>query len=1162
MHQVASNVNDKIWAFWDKEFNASVTDHDEQQITLEMKHVESDKPFFLTVVYAKCKPILRRPLWQALRHKSAIYDSPWCVIGYFNVIASVEEKTGGIPYHMNKSLEFQYALGPMVEDNVPFFGKDWIEYLQMINASTGSDHNPLLMEIRVRQETGNKYFRFLNLWVDNDNFKPFVKGIWEKHVSGSAVWIFHQKLKALCTGLSQWSRQEYGDIFQKAKEYEEKVKSAEMVWAQTNEEADRANLHDLKAQYIRYMKLEENFLKQKTQLQWFKEGDASSKYFHSLIRGRRRKLYIHKIKDEDGQWIQGDEVIGNAACTFYEDLFTDPGGSIREVLLSCIPSMITQEDNDILSADPTLSELKGVVFSMNPTSAAGPDGFNGKFYQSCWDIIKADLLNVVLAFFGGCSIPKYMTSACLVLSPKAHQFKQLHQQDHLQSLLQTRSYPPQNNLSKSIVHGIKKPNEGSNVVIKLDMAKAYDRMVIDMIWRTMSNNWYSVIVNGTRFGFFHSSRGLKQGDPLSPSLFIIGAELLSRMLNTLNHSQLFNGFYMERRGPQILNNYENTSGQQINRQKSHFMPSPCAFQPTIENISIQQPHIQDSWENQRLAWENAFIWGKGNFDKTCSPIHPIHLLSAISPPKIVQKQIEKIAANFFWGMDNNRSKYHWASWHKLCFPVKEGSLGFRTIADTCKSMELKQWWNFRTAQSLWSSFLRAKYCQRSNPISKKWVSGQSEAWKRMMFNKKEAEKNIRWRLHSAHHRNESGRLGNVQVSNFWTEGQWKQKLNDLAPVQLIPQIAQIPFFFNSNSPDEAIWTPNANGKFTCASAWEVIRNRKQPNFTNKMTRHKKIPFNETVDHLFNMGNFARIVWGRFSGLVGVQTEQIPLRLLLMKWWCLKRHNEVQKLILHTLPIIICWNLWKNRCSAKYGAKNSSLTRVLFSIHSDINLLLRASFPNIKWPLNWQELYPLIERLEHQTLSIQVIWEKPIPGFVKINSDGSALTNPGKIGAGVIVRDHNCTFIHAIAAPIGEGTNNYAETEGTILGIQWCLNIGFTKVHLETDSALLIQWFTNGKEFPWSLKMKLQQLIGLSKQCESFMCSHVYREANLPAHSLLKLSHELNTLTNYTSIASLPNMIRGQIQQDHLGTPSFRHKTTRRIKTLAHQATNHPPNVHV
>ncbi|XP_070039476.1 uncharacterized protein [Nicotiana tomentosiformis] len=310
--------------------------------------------------------------------------------------------------------------------------------------------------------------------------------------------------------------------------------------------------------------------------------------------------------------------------------------------------------------------------------------------------------------------------------------------------------------------------------------------------------------------------------------------------------------------------------------------------------------------------------------------------------------------------------------------------------------------NYSPTQSLWSSFLKAKYCQRSNPISKKWDTGQSQAWKRLTFNKKEAEKNIQRRLQSrncsfwwdnwlgsgplAAHRNEGGRPGNVSVSYFWNNGQWNlQRLNESAPAHMIALIIQTPIFFNNNL---------------------------------------------------------------------------------------------------------------------------------------------ANFLEIKWPHNWQELYPFIENLQHQTISTQVVWNKLIHGFVKINSDGSALTNQRNIGAGVIIRDHNCAFIHAITAHLGEGTNNFVETEAALLGIQWCLNNGFTKVHLESDSALLIQWLTNGKNYPWSLKMKLQQLSNLCIQCESFKCSHTYREANCPADSLSKLSHELTTLTNYTSSSSLPNNIRG------------------------------------
>lgn len=149
----------------------------------------------------------------------------------------------------------------------------------------------------------------------------------------------------------------------------------------------------------------------------------------------------------------------------------------------------------------------------------------------------------------------------------------------------------------------------ANVVIKIDMAKAYDsvewdflaavlrrmgfdEIFIDKIWRLLANNWYSILIKGQACGFFHSTRGVKQGDPLSLSLFIIMVEVLSRASNNLftcasfqcyelpkwsdqiNHLSYDDGIiiFVKADGTtlellmKILNDYESQSGQKINKE--------------------------------------------------------------------------------------------------------------------------------------------------------------------------------------------------------------------------------------------------------------------------------------------------------------------------------------------------------------------------------------------------------------------------------------------------------------------------------------------------------------------------------------------------------------------------------------------------------------------
>ena len=72
----------------------------------------------------------------------------------------------------------------------------------------------------------------------------------------------------------------------------------------------------------------------------------------------------------------------------------------------------------------------------------------------------------------------------------------------------------------------------------------------------------------------------------------------------------------------------------------------------------------------------------------------------------------------------------------------------RRLEDVYITLQLKQWWIFKTKQTLWGQFLKAKYCQRAHPVAKKFHTGQYLMWNFMMKNKGIAESHIKWKIKS------------------------------------------------------------------------------------------------------------------------------------------------------------------------------------------------------------------------------------------------------------------------------------------------------------------------------------------------------------------------------------------------------------------------------
>nr|XP_016436744.1 PREDICTED: uncharacterized protein LOC107762858 [Nicotiana tabacum] len=284
---------------------------------------------------------------------------------------------------------------------------------------------------------------------------------------------------------------------------------------------------------------------------------------------------------------------------------------------------------------------------------------------------------------------------------------------------------------------------------------------INMVWNLMSNNWYSVWVNGKSSGFFKSTRGVKQGDPLSLALFILSADVLSRSLNKFFEDKSFVGFGMPkwseplnhlayaddtiifasahplslRKIMAVLGNYEKISVGAIRgfaRGKFPFTYLGCPIFYTrrmkdyYEDLINKVKAKLHSWKGKLLSFGE-----KVTLISSVLQSMPVHMLSVLDPPNSILGHLHKTFARFFWSTKEEGRSRHWASWQNLCLPKEEGGLGFRSLNDVSRELFAKLWWGFRTTKSLWSNFMWNKYCKKELPTMVHFRGG-SHVWRQML----------------------------------------------------------------------------------------------------------------------------------------------------------------------------------------------------------------------------------------------------------------------------------------------------------------------------------------------------------------------------------------------------------------------------------------------
>ncbi|GKV27402.1 hypothetical protein SLEP1_g36575 [Rubroshorea leprosula] len=404
-----------------------------------------------------------------------------------------------------------------------------------------------------------------------------------------------------------------------------------------------------------------------------------------------------------------------------------------------------------------------------------------------WETLKEDVMGYFSEFHNAGRIVKGANASFLALIPKVDNPQKIEEYrpiSLINSMYKMLSKVLANRLKTMmddlIVLDEARSKKIKGFCFKVDFEKAYDRVswaFLDYMLKRMGFNhvwcqWMkecmhsasiSVLVNGGTTKQFSPSRGLRQGDPLSPFLFLLIAEGLNGLISSAKEKGLLKGLKIGNGGIEIthlqfaddmimfgraedsnvwvvkciMRVFELISGLKINFDKSllyglnveeewvektawslNCRRGPLPFKylgiPIGGNhrrLTFWRPLIQ-GFKNRLASWKGKLLSLGGRITLVNSVLSSllVFFMSFFFVPKGVINELEKIRRDFLWGKKEGGGGISWVKWDSVCKPKEEGGLGVRDLR-TFNIVLLGKWWGRMAGKErgLWKRVLNTKY---------------------------------------------------------------------------------------------------------------------------------------------------------------------------------------------------------------------------------------------------------------------------------------------------------------------------------------------------------------------------------------------------------------------------------------------------------------------